>query len=67
MAHKPDALIAFANSVVDQHVDAVLRASGSALKYHCLPKDIDKMREAMRCAMQYAIDNQKAKIAMVEL
>ena len=32
----------------DQHLDAVLKASGSALRHYSLPISLDKMRAAMR-------------------
>lgn len=38
-------------SDIDKHLDAVLRASGSALRYFSMPKTLDDMREAMRVAM----------------
>lgn len=36
---------------IDKHLDAVLRASGSALKHYSLQKPIDDMRAAMRAAL----------------
>lgn len=36
---------------VDRHLDAVLRASGSALKHYSLPNALAKMRAAIRAAM----------------
>lgn len=36
---------------VDQHLDAVLKAAGSALRYYTLPRSLDDMRAAMRRAM----------------
>jgi hypothetical protein len=39
--------------VIDKHLDAVLRASGSALKYHTLPQSLLEMRMAMLKAMLY--------------
>ncbi len=36
---------------IDTHLDAVLRASGSALKHYSLPNSLQKMRAAMRDAM----------------
>ena len=38
-------------ATVDRHLDAVLRASGSALRHYCMPKTLDDMRAAMRVAM----------------
>lgn len=38
-------------SDIDKHLDAVLRASGSALRYFSMPKTIDDMRGAMRAAI----------------
>lgn len=37
--------------IVDKHLDAVLRASGSALRYYTMQKPLDEMRAAMRAAM----------------
>lgn len=36
---------------VDKHLDAVLRASGSALRHYSMQKTLDDMRAAMREAM----------------
>lgn len=36
---------------VDKHLDAVLKASGSALRHYSMQKTIDDMRAAMREAM----------------
>lgn len=36
---------------VDRHLEAVLRASGSSLRYFCIQKTLDDMRAAMRTAM----------------
>jgi hypothetical protein len=36
---------------VDKHLDAVLRASGSALRHYSMPKTLNDMRAAMRAAM----------------
>ncbi|MGZ3184397.1 MAG: hypothetical protein ACXU8N_18325 [Telluria sp.] len=38
-------------SDIDKHLDAVLRASGSALRYFSMPKTLEDMREAMRAAV----------------
>lgn len=37
---------------VDNHLDAVLRASGSALRHFSMQKTLDDMRAAMRAAMR---------------
>lgn len=39
------------DDIVDHHIDAVLKASGSALKNYELKSVIENMREAMRKAM----------------
>lgn len=39
------------NAEIDLHLDAVLRASGSALRHYTLAKSLDDMRAAMRNAM----------------
>lgn len=39
------------DEVVDRHLDAVLRASGSALRHYSMQKSLDDMRAAMRAAM----------------
>lgn len=36
---------------LDKHLDAVLRAAGSALKYYTLPKSLRDLRSAMRAAL----------------
>lgn len=41
-----------ADDVVDEHLDRVLRASGSALRNYTLPGTLEKMRSAMRAAMR---------------
>lgn len=39
---------------IDAALDSVLKASGSALKYHTMQKSLDEMREAMRKVMSDA-------------
>lgn len=39
-------------SDIDKHLDSVLRASGSALRYFSMPKTLYDMRSAMRAAME---------------
>lgn len=39
------------DDAVDRHLDAVLRASGSALRHYTMQKSLDDMRAAMRAAM----------------
>ena len=39
------------NDEIDAALDAVLRASGSALKNYMMPKTLDDMRDAMRRIM----------------
>ena len=41
----------FSDDLVNHHLDAVLRASGSALRQYSMEKTIMEMREAMRRAM----------------
>ena len=41
-------------SDIDKHLDAVLRASGSALRHYSMQKTLDDMRSAMRTAMTAA-------------
>ena len=38
-------------ATVDKHLDAVLRASGSALRHYSMQKTLDDMRAAMRDAI----------------
>jgi len=38
-------------AAIDKHLDAVLRASGSALRHYSMQKTLDDMRAAMRTAM----------------
>lgn len=40
---------------IDQHLDAVLRAAGSALRHYSMQKSLDDMRAAMRAAMAAAV------------
>lgn len=47
--------------MVDIHLNAVLRASGSALRHYSMQKSLDEMRAAMRAAMQAAIDNARVE------
>ena len=42
---------AVSNQHIDRHLDAVLRASGSALRHYTMQKSLDDMRAAMRDAM----------------
>lgn len=42
------------DEVLDHHIDAVLRAAGSALRHYSMQKSKDDMRAAMRAAMQEA-------------
>lgn len=42
--------------LIDQHLDAVLRASGSALRHYTMQKTKDDMRAAMQAAMAAAPD-----------
>lgn len=37
---------------IDDALDSVLRASGSALKHYTMPKTLNEMREAMRKVMR---------------
>lgn len=46
--HQP---VAVDQATVDKHLDAVLRAAGSALRYYSMPKSLNDMRTAMRVAM----------------
>lgn len=46
---------------IDEALDVVLRASGSALKHYTIPSSLEKMREAMRKIMsQSYIDGSNA-------
>ena len=36
---------------IDHHIDAVLKAAGTSIKYYSLQKSIDDMRKAMKDAM----------------
>jgi hypothetical protein len=45
----------FSEALVDQHLDAVLRAAGSGLRYYSMQKTLDEMRAAMRKAMEAAV------------
>lgn len=43
------------DELVDKHLNAVLRAAGSGLRYYSMPKTISEMRDAMRAAMAEAV------------
>ena len=52
---------------IDEALDAVLRASGSALKHYTTPRALAAMREAMRCVMSKSyIAGSDAAIAAAE-
>lgn len=53
------------DAVLDRHIDAVLRASGSALRYYSLHKTISDMRAAMQAAMREAAETERAECAML--
>ena len=36
---------------IDANIDAILRASGSGIDYHTMPRTLEAMREAMRSIM----------------
>lgn len=40
---------------IDHHLDAILKASGSALRHYSMQKTLDDMRAAMRAAMDDAV------------
>lgn len=44
------------DAAVDRHVDAVLRAGGSALRHYSMDSTIQGMRSAMRKALSEAIE-----------
>lgn len=37
---------------LDQHIDALLRAAGSALRHYTMQKSLDDMRAAMKAAVE---------------
>lgn len=47
---------AITNEVLDLHLDLILKASGSALRHIDSKAALDKMREAMKRAMEIEID-----------
>ena len=51
---------------LDQHLDAVLRAAGSALRHYSLPKSLDDMRAAMKAAIDDATLDLQARVAELE-
>lgn len=53
-ASKPSA------ELIDKHLDLVLKASGSALRYYTMPAVLDSMRITMSEAMQAAIAEREA-------
>ena len=50
-------------SNVDQHLDAVLRAAGSGLRYYSMQKTLDEMRAAMGAAMRAAAEAEREACA----
>ena len=50
---------------IDKHLDAILRASGSALRHYSMQKSIDDMRAALRVAIDAALSKAEpsAKLA----
>lgn len=53
----------FDPAFVDRHLDAVLRAAGSGLRYYSLPKSLDQMRAAMVTALRQAAESERAACA----
>ena len=51
---------------IDQHLNAVLRAAGSALRHYSLPKSLDDMRAAMKAAIDDATLELQARVAELE-
>ena len=51
---------------IDQHLNAVLRAAGSALRHYSLPKSLDDMRAAMKAAIDDATSDLQARVAELE-
>lgn len=50
-------------SNIDQHLDAVLRAAGSGLRYYSMQKTLDEMRAAMRAAMDTTAEAERKACA----
>ena len=51
---------------IDQHLNAVLRAAGSALRHYSLPKSLDDMRAAMKAAIDDATSELQARVTKLE-
>ena len=51
---------------IDQHLNAVLRAAGSALRNYSLPKSLEDMRAAMKSAIDDATLELQARVAELE-
>jgi len=51
---------------IDQHLNAVLRAAGSALRHYSLPKSLDDMRAAMKAAIDDATSDLQACVDELE-
>lgn len=45
--------VALSDAEIDKHLDAVLKASGSALRNYSMPKTLGDMRKAMRVAISF--------------
>lgn len=52
--------------LIEHHLDAVLRAAGSGLRYYSMQKTLDEMREAMRKAMEAAVAANDSNTAEVQ-
>ena len=57
MTDRPEAGLRLSDALVDSHLDAVLRASGSALRHYSMEKSLTDMRKAMRDAMTGSVRN----------
>ena len=51
---------------IDQHLNAVLRAAGSALRHYSMPKSLEDMRAAMKAAIDDATSELQARVADLE-
>lgn len=56
----------FDDAFIDRHLDTVLRAAGSGLRYYSMQKTLDDMREAMRNAMEAVVVDQTNPAARTE-
>ena len=51
---------------LDQHIDALLRAAGSALRHYTMQKSLDDMRAAMKAAVEELAKDDSKRLDFLE-